>query len=55
MKERNPDYEFLTTGNSVMLEFRDKMEDCYTNIHSLYHAHYHISHKEHGTYSEHDP
>ena len=55
MKEQIPDYEFLTTGNSVMLEFRDKIMDCYTNIHGLYRALYHISYKEHGTYSEHDP
>jgi len=55
MKERILDYEFLTTGNSVMLECRDKIVDCYTNIHGLYHALYYISHKEQGIYSENDP
>jgi hypothetical protein len=37
-----------------MLEFPDKIKDWNTNIHSLYLAHYHISLKEHGTYSERD-
>jgi hypothetical protein len=50
----NPNYEFLT--NSLMSECHDKIKDYYTTIHSLYYlAHYHISLKEHGTYSERDP
>jgi hypothetical protein len=27
-RTKNPDYEFLTTGNSVTLEFRDEIMDC---------------------------
>jgi hypothetical protein len=33
------DYEFLTTGNSVMLEFRDKIVD-FTQLFTVYTMHF---------------